>query len=90
MFPMFQVIYAHEWMNDAHEYEMQVQLGKNNTRGVTALPPYKNLVPRFGLRTICYKNLHKLFVDTLPFLKLHLPHHDDPTVSCMFLPYYSE
>ena len=35
MFPMFQVIYAHEWMNDAHEYEMQVQLGKNNTRGVT-------------------------------------------------------
>ena len=35
MFPMFQVIYAPEWMNDAHEYEMQVQLGKNNTRGVT-------------------------------------------------------
>ena len=32
---MFQVIYAHEWMNDAHEHEMQVQLGKNNTRGVT-------------------------------------------------------
>ena len=32
---MFQVIYAPEWMNDAHEYEMQVQLGKNNTRGVT-------------------------------------------------------
>jgi len=36
MFPMFQVTYAHELMNDAHEYEMQVQLGKNNTRGVTA------------------------------------------------------
>ena len=35
MFPMFQVTYAHELMNDAHEYEMQVQLGKNNTRGVT-------------------------------------------------------
>ena len=35
MFPMFQVTYAHELMNDAHEYEMQVQLVKNNTRGVT-------------------------------------------------------
>ena len=35
MFPMFQVIYAHEWMNDAHDQEMQVQLGKTNTRGVT-------------------------------------------------------
>ena len=44
---MFHVIYAHEWMNDAHVHEMQVQLGKPNTRGVTALPPYKNLVPRF-------------------------------------------
>ena len=32
---MFQVIYAHEWMNDAHDYEMQVQSGKTNTRGVT-------------------------------------------------------
>ena len=32
---MFQVIYAHEWMNDAHDQEMQVQLGKTNTRGVT-------------------------------------------------------
>ena len=53
---MFQVIYAHEWMNDAHDYEMQVQSDKTNTRGVTTLPPYKNLVPRFGLRTICKKN----------------------------------
>ena len=35
MFHMFQVIYAHEWMNDAHDHEMQVQLGKTNTRGVT-------------------------------------------------------
>ena len=32
---MFHVIYAHEWMNDAHVHEMQVQLGKTNTRGVT-------------------------------------------------------
>ena len=28
---MFHVIYAHEWMNDAHVYEMQVQLCKPNT-----------------------------------------------------------
>jgi hypothetical protein len=35
MFPVFQVIYAHEWMNDVHDQEMQVQLGKTNTRGVT-------------------------------------------------------
>ena len=35
MFHMFQVIYAHEWMNDAHDHEMQVQLDKTNTRGVT-------------------------------------------------------
>ena len=32
---MFHVIYAHEWMNDSHVHEMQVQLGKPNTRGVT-------------------------------------------------------
>ena len=38
---MFHVIYAHEWMNDAHVHEMQVQLGKPNTRGVTTLPLIK-------------------------------------------------
>ena len=32
---MFHVIYAHEWMNNAHVHEMQVQLCKPNTRGVT-------------------------------------------------------
>ena len=83
-------IQAHEWMNDAHVHGMQVQSCKPNTRGVIALPPYKNLILRFGLRTFCYKILHKLFVDTLLFPKLHLPHHDDPTVSCMFSPHYSE
>ena len=35
---MIHVIYAHEWMNDAHVHEMQVQLGKPNTRGVTGRP----------------------------------------------------
>ena len=39
MFPMFQVTYAHELMNDAHEYEMQVQLGKNNTRVLQHMTP---------------------------------------------------
>ena len=87
---MFHVIYAHEWMNDAHVHEMQVQLGKTNTRGVTTLPPYKNLVPRFGLRTICCKNLHKLFVDILSFPTSHHHHRDDSTISYMFSPLYSE
>ena len=32
---MFQTIKAHEWMNDAHVYEMQVQMWKPNTWGVT-------------------------------------------------------
>ena len=32
---MFQVIYAHEWLNNAHVHEMQVQLCKPITRGVT-------------------------------------------------------
>ena len=32
---MFQARHAHEWMNDAHVHEMQVQLCKPNTRGVT-------------------------------------------------------
>ena len=33
---MFHAIYAHEWMNDAHVYEMQVQIWKPNTWGVTS------------------------------------------------------
>ena len=32
---MFQATQAHEWMNDAHVYEMQVQMWKPNTWGVT-------------------------------------------------------
>ena len=34
---MFHVIYAHEWMNNAQVHEMQVQLCKQNTRGVTVV-----------------------------------------------------
>ena len=32
---MFHAIYAHEWMDDAHVHEMQVQMWEPNTRGVT-------------------------------------------------------
>ena len=32
---MFQATQAYEWMNDAHVHEMQVQLWKPNTWGVT-------------------------------------------------------
>ena len=52
MFHMFQVIYAHEWMNDAHDYEMQVQSGKTNTRGVTEF-----YLERFLMRQHCTKQL---------------------------------
>ena len=45
---MFHMIYAHEWMNKAHVHEMQVQLCKPNTRGVTPSPG-PPLVPRLGV-----------------------------------------
>jgi hypothetical protein len=45
-------------MNGARAYEMQVQICEPNTWGVTSLPPYRNLVPRFGKRTI---------VDRIPY-----------------------
>ena len=32
---MFQATQAYEWMNDAHVHEMQVQMWKANTWGVT-------------------------------------------------------
>jgi len=32
---MFHTILTHEWVNDAHVYEMQVQMWKPNTWGVT-------------------------------------------------------
>ena len=34
---MFQATQAHEWMNDAHVHEMQVQMWKANTWGVTRM-----------------------------------------------------
>ena len=52
-------------MLDAHAHVMQVKLCKANTRGVTAPPPYKNLVPRFARPTILGKRRDKLLVDNL-------------------------
>jgi hypothetical protein len=41
------LIYAHEWINDAHDHEMQVKLGKTNTRGVTTA------AARDGIPVLC-------------------------------------
>jgi hypothetical protein len=50
-----------------------------NTRSVTALPPYKNLVPRFERRTTFRRMRDKLLVNSLPFPKWHLSHFDGST-----------
>jgi len=47
-----------------------------NTRSVTALPPYKNIIPRFQRRTIFHRMRGKLLVNSLPFPKWHLFHFD--------------
>jgi hypothetical protein len=44
-------------MNDAHAYEMQCNYG-SQTPEVLQPSPYKNLIPRFGKRTI---------VDRIPY-----------------------
>ena len=54
-------------MLDAHAHVMQVKLCKANTRGVTAPPPYKNLVLRFARPTILGKRRDKLLADNLLF-----------------------
>jgi len=50
-----------------------------NTRSVTVLPPYKNLVPRFERRTIFHRMRDKLLVNSLPFPKWHLFHFGGST-----------
>ena len=59
MFHMFQLhvsyVKAHIGMLDAYAHAMQVQMWKPNTWGVTTLPPYKNLTPRFEKHTILNK-----------------------------------
>jgi hypothetical protein len=52
-------------MNDAHAYEIQMQIWKPNTWDVIALPPYKNLVPRFGKCTIVDRIPYNLLVNNL-------------------------
>ena len=57
---MFHVIYAHEWMNNAQVHEMQVQLCKQNTRGVTALKHFSS--KRVNNNT-SYAELRKALID---------------------------
>ena len=42
-------------MLDDYAHAMQVKLCKPNTKGVTAPPPYRNLIPRFARPTILGK-----------------------------------
>jgi hypothetical protein len=46
-----------------------------NTTSVTALPPYKNLVPRFERRTIFHRRFKSL-ANSLPFPKWNPVHFD--------------
>jgi hypothetical protein len=45
----------HNEMNDAHAYEMKNAICGSQTLGMLQPSPYKNLVPRFGKRTIRYR-----------------------------------
>ena len=74
---MFHTILTQEWMNDAHVYEMQVQIWKPNTWGVTAFPPYKNLVPRFDKHTIVDRIPYNRPSNNLLFPTLHRVHYPD-------------
>jgi len=50
-----------------------------NSRSVTALPPYKNLITRFERCTIFHRRRVKLLVNSLPITKWHLFHFDGST-----------
>ena len=58
--------------DDAYVDAMLMVNMQPNTRSVTALPPYKNLVPRFEGRTIFHRMRGKLLVNSLSFPKWHL------------------
>jgi hypothetical protein len=70
---------AHEMMMfmvmPCHDHAQLMLICKANTWGVTALPPYKNLVPRFGKRTFFYKRRGKLLANNFPVPTLHLAHY---------------
>jgi len=65
--------------DDAYVDAMLMVNMQANTRSVTALPPYKNLVPRFERRTIFHRMRGKLLVNSLPFPKWHPSHFDGST-----------
>ena len=65
--------------DDAYVDAMLMVNMQANTRSVTTLPPYKNLVPRFERRTIFRRMRDKLLVNSLPFPKWHLSHFDGST-----------
>jgi hypothetical protein len=70
---------AHEMMMlmlmSCYDHAQKMPKCKANTWGVTALPPYKNLVPRFGKRIIFDKRRGKLLANNLPVPTLHLSHY---------------
>jgi len=65
--------------DDAYVDAMLMVNMQANTRSVTALPPYKNLVPRFERRTMFHRMRDKLLVNSPPFPKWHLFHFDGST-----------
>jgi hypothetical protein len=81
---------AHEMMMlmvmPCHDHAQMMLKCKANTWGVTALPPYKNLIPRFGKCTIFYKRRGKLLANNLPVPTLHLSHYGYSTWSCIISP----
>ena len=60
--------------DDAYVDAMLMVNMQANTRSVTALPPYKNLILRFERRTIFHRMRGKLLVNSLLFPKWHLFH----------------
>ena len=65
--------------DDAYVDAMFMVNMQASTRSVTALPPYKNLIPRFERRTIFRRMRDKLLVSSLPFPKWHLFHFGGST-----------
>ena len=65
--------------DDAYVDAMLMVNMQANTRSVTALPPYKNLVPRFERHTTFHRRRGKLLANSLPFPKWHLSHFGGST-----------
>jgi hypothetical protein len=72
---MFSSIDAHEMMMlmvmPCYDHAQMMLKCKVNTWGVTTLPPYKNLVPRFESRTIFHKKRNSYPLNNPLFPKLH-------------------